>query len=99
MLIDKKIRDDIIKPWGNVEDFYNKVCAIINYDGKPYRMNDYETYGNFTYTHFPTAYDFRKIKSKLFHIYNRDWTNAEIIQLVEKMRPSEYDVFTYHTWV
>jgi hypothetical protein len=99
MLIDKSIRDLMLASLGGLERFYNKACEIINSDGHPYRMNDYETYGNFTHWFFPSCYDMRHIKSKLFHTHGRDWHENEIIDLLNRMQGSDYDVFTYHTWV
>jgi len=99
MLISKKIRNEIWRFWGSVENFYNKTCELINEDGKPYRINDYETYGNFTVFNHPNAYAFKHIKSKLFALENRDWLPHEIMDLKMKMLNTDYDIFTYHTWI
>jgi hypothetical protein len=99
MLINKSVRDIMLASLGGLEHFYNKACELINKDGQPYRMNDYETYGNFAYWFCPGRYEMRHIKSKLFHTHGRDWNEDEILDLLDKMDCSDYDVFTYHTWV
>jgi hypothetical protein len=99
MLIRKHIRNSIYKKWGTIKNLYKEVCSLITHDGRPYRMNDYETYGQFTYVNFPNHYDFINIRSKLFHKYGVDWAPEEIEELISKMGPESVDVFTYHTWI
>jgi hypothetical protein len=99
MLINKLVRNIMLASMGGLERFYNKVCEIVNEHGQPYRMNDYETYGNFVHWFFPEQYEMRHIKSKLFHTYGNDWAPDAIEARIKAMEPTEFDVFTYHTWV
>jgi hypothetical protein len=100
MMFDKVCSQAILAKWDyDVKAFYDAVCDLIG-DGTQYLIADYELYGNFCWTHFPSEYSLKRIHTHLSG-KNSEYTDKDIQDLIDhiQLKRPELDTFTYHTWI
>lgn len=78
-----------------INSLYYMTCEYANDNWIP---GDYEIYGNFVEKYHKKLYNKIKINSNLSGKYG-EWTNEEIESHINKMRISNYDMYTLHTWI
>jgi hypothetical protein len=81
-----------------IESFFNKSCEIINSNCYP---SEADIYGNYCYLKFPNFYEIRKLNTKYYgkSINNgENWAITEIEDLLNKVKDSDLDTFSLHSW-
>lgn len=81
------------------EGFVRKSIEIINKINHPSSsFSEYETYGNYVTRYKRTYYNYISIRTKSIH-QKREFTDYEIMQIIEKYKNSNIHKLSIHSWM
>jgi hypothetical protein len=78
--------------------FFDKVVAELNFRNYSPAFSEYEFYGNFVTKYFPGSYMYKHVVS-CFGAKFELWKESDIIEYLNSLKNSEYDLITLHSWI
>jgi len=97
MMYNKKVSKEILEPYGDFNNLYEKSCEIINGNCYP---TEQDLFANWCLKHKPDMYEVvTDVQTKMMgKTWPANYTSKEVEDILKKYKDSDLTAFSIHTW-